>query len=794
VADRLLGLVLLLAWLALGAACSAPTAGELLANAQTAIAAGELRTAEIHLKNLLQSDPDNVAARVLLGEVALASGDPAGAEQNLQRALGLGADAAGVQPTLVKALIGQRKFAEAVAQLASGPQTEGSRRVEALSLEAAAQRGLGHREQAEAALRAALRIDPAAAQVRTDLATLLLESQRVETASTLVDEVLADDPDFVPALFVRANLETATGRPSAAEATLQRVVDLRRSEPTPDVQSAMALAQLAEVQLRLGKVDAAALTADALLGLFPQNPAARHVKAAVEVRQNDLDAAERRLEALIAEVPQYWPAYRLLGSINVAQNQSGQATMYLRTAVNNDPADAAARLALAELYVREGSVQEAKDLIEASQPDGISDGLFFAFAGQASQRAGLAEQATQYFRQSETALPDDARQLVGLSRIYVAAGEFDRAVRVLQSTSFDDAQGELLRNYLLALVQVRQGNLDAADATAQRVAEAQPAAAWPLSLRGTIALLAGRLDAARDYLAKALELEPRDIGALLNAARVAAARNETAAAQRYLERVVEIDAANNSAYVGLAELAAAERDFSAAQAWVDHLPVSSLRSRLEGELLAAQGRFDDAAVVFGRAFDAQPSAALAARAYDSAKRSGLPTPEAKLVAWSANNPQDPTGNFMLGSVAIENNQRDAAIARYEAVLTVNPEHAASLNNLAWLYGQKSDDRALDYAERAHAADPSNPAIADTLGWLHVQRGDAVKGLPLLATAVQGLAAEAEVQYHYGVALAETGDVTKALAVLNNALSNTTPFPGRDDAQRRAASLRERSGR
>jgi putative PEP-CTERM system TPR-repeat lipoprotein len=792
-ADRFLRLVLLPAWLVLGAACSGPPSDQLLADARGAIAAGELRTAEIHLKNLLQAEPDHATARVLLGEVALKTGDLPGAEQNLRRALSLGADAA-LLP-LAESLIAQRKFEEALAELASAPELEGSARVSRLSLEGAAQRGLGRREEAEAAYRAALRVDPTSAQVRSELAVLLMESQRAEAATSLVGEVLADQPDFVPALMVRASLEIAAAQPTAAEATLQRVVELEGTKVPATVTHAMALAQLTEVQLGLGKVDAAAVTADALLAIASQAPAARYVKAAVEVRQNELDAAERRLEALIADAPEYWPAYRLLGGINISQQQAGQALMYLRTAVNNNPTDSAARLELAELYIREGDVDQAKQLIEAGQSGGVvGDGLFFAFAGRASRQAGLDEQAAQFFSQSEAALPDDAQQLVGLSSLYVAAGEFERAVRVLQSASFGDEQGELLRNYLLALVQVRQGDLDAADATAQRVAEAQPAAGWPLNLRGTIALLAGKLDLARDHLARALEIDPRDTGALLNAARVAAARNEPAAARDYLERVTEIDAGNTAAYVGLAELAAARRDFATAQTWVDRLPVSPLRSRLEAELLAAQGRFDDAAAAFNRAFETQPSADLAVRAYDSSKRAGRPNPEAKLLAWNANNPRDPTSNFMLGSVALESGQQAAAIARYEAVLAVNPKHAPSLNNLAWLFSQAGDERAVDYAERAYAAEPNNPAIADTLGWLLVQRGDASRGLPLLATAAERLADQAEVQYHWGVALAETGDTDKALAALDAALAGNADFAGRDDAQRRADALRTRNGR
>jgi tetratricopeptide (TPR) repeat protein len=125
---------------------------------------------------------------------------------------------------------------------------------------------------------------------------------------------------------------------------------------------------------------------------------------------------------------------------------------------------------------------------------------------------------------------------------------------------------------------------------------------------------------------------------------------------------------------------------------------------------------------------------------------------------------------------------------------VNPEHAASLNNLAWLYSQRGDERALDYAERAYAVEPNNAAIADTLGWLYVQRSDATRGLPLLAAAAEALAGQAEVQYHWGVALAETGDTGKALAAFDAALSSDTAFPGRDDAERRAAALRSRAVR
>src|SRR5687767_12346208 len=55
------------------------------------IAERDYRTAMIDLRNAVQSEPDHAEARRLLAEVLLQSGDVAGAEQELQRAIDKGA-------------------------------------------------------------------------------------------------------------------------------------------------------------------------------------------------------------------------------------------------------------------------------------------------------------------------------------------------------------------------------------------------------------------------------------------------------------------------------------------------------------------------------------------------------------------------------------------------------------------------------------------------------------------------------------------------------------------------------
>jgi predicted Zn-dependent protease len=118
-----------------------------------------------------------------------------------------------------------------------------------------------------------------------------------------------------------------------------------------------------------------------------------------------------------------------------------------------------------------------------------------------------------------------------------------------------------------------------------------------------------------------------------------------------------------------------------------------------------------------------------------------------------------------------------------------PENVVVLNNLAFLYQAEGDDRALEYAERAHARAPDNPAIADTLGWVLVNRGEVGRALPLLETARQALPDRPEVRYHFATALAKAGRPAEAREELVALLNEVESFPQRADAEALLQTLR-----
>ena len=84
-----------------------------------------------------------------------------------------------------------------------------------------------------------------------------------------------------------------------------------------------------------------------------------------------------------------------------------------------------------------------------------------------------------------------------------------------------------------------------------------------------------------------------------------------------------------------------------------------------------------------------------------------------------------------------------------------PHDPVALNNLAWVYQQQHDPRAMDLARQAYVLAPG-AQTADTLGWILTTAGKADTGVLLLRQASAQAASDPRVQYHYAVALKDTG--------------------------------------
>ena len=137
----------------------------------------------------------------------------------------------------------------------------------------------------------------------------------------------------------------------------------------------------------------------------------------------------------------------------------------------------------------------------------------------------------------------------------------------------------------------------------------------------------------------------------------------------------------------------------------------------------------------------------------------------------------------MGGVHLEKQQYDTAIKQFQIVLEQSPNNPIVLNNLAWVYQQKKDPSAIDYAERAYKGSPDSPAILDTLGWILIEKGDTARAVSLLQKAVSLAPEAAEIRYHLAVGLQQSGDKSAARQELERLLASGKAFSKIDDAKK-----------
>src|SRR5215472_3417399 len=155
-----------------GLCANAKDSSTSMKDAEEYVAKGDLKAAEIELRNAIRQSPDNPVIRARLAQVYLDLGDAASAEREARAARERNGDESDYLPILSVALLRQGKFADVLDLIQPGdrsPALESKLRT-ALGTAAA---GTNDRDKAAAMFRDAMRLDPEATQPKVKLAQIL---------------------------------------------------------------------------------------------------------------------------------------------------------------------------------------------------------------------------------------------------------------------------------------------------------------------------------------------------------------------------------------------------------------------------------------------------------------------------------------------------------------------------------------------------------------------------------------------------------------------------------------------
>src|SRR5258708_4567413 len=170
-----------------------------VSNAREALKKGDVKSAQIELRNAVRSDPQNAEAHFLLARVSIELGDPVAAEREARAARERGFDPHQSVPLLTQALLGQGKYQRLLDDLKPDGK-DPTLDADILVARGYALIGLKKPDDAQKSFADAQQAAPNSVEPLLADARLSVSRADLNGAQAKIDQAIAAQPKSVPAL------------------------------------------------------------------------------------------------------------------------------------------------------------------------------------------------------------------------------------------------------------------------------------------------------------------------------------------------------------------------------------------------------------------------------------------------------------------------------------------------------------------------------------------------------------------------------------------------------------------
>ncbi len=536
----------LAAALAVLGACGGKDEPALMASARQYLEKHDAKAAVIELKNLLEKNPQSGEGRYLLGQALLESGDPAGAEVELKRALEYGHPEKAVAPVRARALLAMGQPRKVLDEFSSMDLKDPLVDIELQVTLAQAHAALGAREEARAAVDRALAISAVYAPAVLMDARLKAAAGDRAGALAATDALLARAPDNTDAMLLKADLLllSKADRP-AALALYRRALELRKD--LMDAQASIFNMLLADKDLEGAKKQL-----EDIRKLRPNHPRTRFMDAQLAYANGDLKQAREQLNVLRRSAGENLRVLQLSGAVEFQLGALTEAEAVLSRVLQLAPGSVDARRLLAEVYLRQRQPAKAlaalKPLLEVPTPQAE----VLALAAQAHLLNGDAKTAQQLFTKAAQIKPDDKRLNAAVALTQLQKGNADSAFSELEKLAAADQGRAVDLALITARLQRREfdGALTAIDALAKK----QPDSPVPALLRGQVLAAKRDMPGARKAFEASLAKDAKYLPAVSALAALDLQDKDAASATKRFEALLKADPKNGRAMLAFADL------------------------------------------------------------------------------------------------------------------------------------------------------------------------------------------------------------------------------------------------
>jgi tetratricopeptide (TPR) repeat protein len=754
----------------------------LLLVAQAAQTPDEIATAE----QLLEPFPDKSSPHFHLATAALLNqkGDSAAAEQHVDRALA--ADPKSADAHAIKASFHQSRgeVAEAERMLKTAAEIGAPRSGHHLAY-AQLLFNSGRQEEAVAFLKEEAKKTPDYLPTWNLLARFALINKSWKEVETNVANVIRIDPDNFDARMLQAELWLVRGETTKAREHLER---LDAAYPNvPEIKMALARAQ-AQNQ----KISQAVSTLEQSLAAAPNRADAVLALAELNIRSGKPQAAIKPLEDLLAARPELLNAQRLLTAAYQGAGRLDDAIAILRQQIIALPDWAEPYYSLGLILRTRGQNAEARDAFEKSaaiepRNPGPIEQLVEIDLTEKQFDAAIERVQSRLLASDPNSAP--AHFLLG--KIFGAAGKWDQAIAALEKAIQLDANLEVAYRLLVATY-ISSGRLSDAAARLETLATENLKSVGLWATLGQVYSSLKQYEKARDAYEKALALEPNAVLVLNNLAFLQA------------ERLGDLEKAQELASRAR-NLAPGDPNVADTLGWIlfkrgDHQQASTLLQEAAAKLPenpTLQFHYGMASYMLGNTEAARSALEKAVNSpHDFADREaarqrlamlasgGGAADAAALEGALQTKPDDPVAWTRLAAQHEKEGDFAKAAQALQQALKASPRLLPALRRLVELnLGPLNNSaQALEFAKRAREADPHNPEILALFGRASYAAGNFQQAYSVLQTAVRQKRDDPTIAHAFAWAAYSVGRENEALEAMKGAASSPDA-PIAADAQR-----------
>ena len=532
-------------FLALAACGESKTAAQYLADAAAFEQAGDKAAAILQIKNAIQLEPDNRAARSKLGYLYLEAGDFASALKELERARKFGDSDRELNQSIVKSLIMLGEHEQAATELALHGDFED---FDWQRLQAMLDLHVGRYEDARDTFRKLLDAQPGDNEVRASLVASLLQLNEVDEAKIILNDAIQANVDNAGLWIIKGQLAVIDKQYAEAVAAYTRALEIN-----PEAYAAM-----------LGRIVATAglgryAEAESLLASLPKlakdDVRVIYLRGVVAEGKKDIAQALTHYRAVVQVFPEHRESLQRLARIHFEAGETSRAIEYLQRLTALYPGNENYKKQLGAAKLAAGHLDSAFEELRSMEIDidAQTDANLLALLGSAYSKQGQYTEGIGSLTKALELEPESTPIAIQLALSHLRIGEAARAAEVLEQVRTREPEHQTAK-VLLIFAYATADPQRAQTLLAEEIA-ANPNSGLPLNIRGFLAMKAGEFAAARKDLNQAVKQEPNFVPPYFNLARIEMAEGNIQGAMNEIERVLEVDGENSQAFVALGELA-----------------------------------------------------------------------------------------------------------------------------------------------------------------------------------------------------------------------------------------------